>query len=183
MPEVATLPPRRRPELIIRPTGDAGMYVVKDPVKRSYYQVGEQEAFLLERLDGARTVDLICDEFSQKFGETLSPADVSDFVELARDQNFLEQKGSSSKTPPPLHSKVRSILYWRKRVLDPDNILNWLEPRLRWIFTGAFLFVTLCLIATALCVSVTHGAEFIRFIPRTWETLVLIWITVACVTA
>src|SRR5262245_11023075 len=53
---VPTVPayPARRPELIVRPLGEQGRYVVKDPHKSTYYQLGDEEYFLLTQLDGCK---------------------------------------------------------------------------------------------------------------------------------
>ena len=73
MPATPTIPPRRRPELIIQQSGPGGDYVVKDPTKRTYFQIGQQEAFLLEQLDGAKDADAICQQFQSNFKNRFPP--------------------------------------------------------------------------------------------------------------
>src|SRR5262245_1110703 len=46
--------PARRPELLLRPLGEQGRYVVKDPHTGGFFLLGEQEFFLFEQLDGER---------------------------------------------------------------------------------------------------------------------------------
>ena len=41
MPDLAAPVPCRRPELVVRPLGDHGPYVVKDPRTGAYYQLGD----------------------------------------------------------------------------------------------------------------------------------------------
>ena len=52
MSDLATLLPPRRLDLIVRPLGDGGRWVIKDPASGHYYELGAAEHFLLERLDG-----------------------------------------------------------------------------------------------------------------------------------
>jgi hypothetical protein len=40
MPDLSTPLPARRPELLIRPLGDQGQYVVKDPRTREFFHLG-----------------------------------------------------------------------------------------------------------------------------------------------
>jgi hypothetical protein len=59
MPDLATPLPCRRPELVVRPLGEHGPYVVKDPHSGAYYHLGEEEHFLLTQLDGERDAETI----------------------------------------------------------------------------------------------------------------------------
>jgi putative peptide zinc metalloprotease protein len=181
MVSTSSIPTSRRPELIIQPSGGGGS-VVKDPISRTYYRLGEQEAFLLTRLDGRQSVDDIRREFEETFDEPLSEGDVNDFVDLAREQSFLADGAKVGSTDKSLGRQVRQIFYWRRSLIDPDRFLNWLEPRTRFLFTGVFLAGSLGLICWASLLFFTHREEFIRYIPRSWEALVFVWVTVALAT-
>src|SRR6266516_4838102 len=93
MPELQTILPRRRADLLVRPLGDGGDCVVKDQHSGEYYNLGAQEAFLLERLDGEQTAQAICASFGKKFGQPLSEAELQEFLELARSLGFLQAVG------------------------------------------------------------------------------------------
>src|SRR5688500_9950023 len=80
--------PRRGSDLLVRPLGDGGECVVKDQKSGEYYNLGPQEAFLLERLDGEQTARAICESFEKKFGQPLSEEDLQEFLELARSLRF-----------------------------------------------------------------------------------------------
>src|SRR5262249_56502652 len=85
--------PARRPDLVIRPLGERGRYVVKDPRTGAFYTFGEQEHFLLLQLDGQRDAEAVCKAFEGRFGESLSKGDLDGFLELARKKGLLQ--------PPP----------------------------------------------------------------------------------
>src|SRR5262245_40305635 len=72
MPELAAHLPARRPELLIKPLGDEGRYVVKDPRTGAFFHLGEAEHFLLTQLDGSRRAEAVCAAYAERFGEPLS---------------------------------------------------------------------------------------------------------------
>src|SRR5437588_471130 len=47
--------PARRSDLLLRPSADDGRHVVKDLRSGRFFELGPQEAFLLQCLDGRRT--------------------------------------------------------------------------------------------------------------------------------
>jgi Coenzyme PQQ synthesis protein D (PqqD) len=92
MSELATLLPARRTELVIKPLGDEGRYVVKDPRTGEFFHLGEVEHFLLTQLDGQRTAETLCAAYAERFDEPLSEDDLDEFIELARSQGFLREE-------------------------------------------------------------------------------------------
>src|SRR5262245_147220 len=127
-------PPARRPDLVIRPLGDRGRYVVKDPRTGAFFIFGEQEHFLLTQLDGERSGEAIRGAFAERFGEPLSGEDLDGFLKLARGKGLLLPAGGAAfraevivpatngvaakpppatAVPPPLPKPRQSILYWR----------------------------------------------------------------------
>src|SRR5947209_148234 len=93
MPHLATIPPARRPDLLLRPIGDDGRHVVKDLRTGAFYNLGPVESFLLLALDGRQPAAAIAAAFEAQFGEPLEPEDLDDFVALAREQGFLRPDG------------------------------------------------------------------------------------------
>ena len=202
--------PGRRPELVIRPLGDNGQHVVKDPVTGAYFRLGEQESFLLLQLDGEQTAEAVCQAFEQKFGQSLSEEDLQGFLELAQTQGFLRpatspgiaserlvpaetspaSTGITSRPPdaePPLASPPRarqSILYWRKNFFDPDRLFTWLAPKLWFLWTRTFLVLSLGSMLLAAGLVWVNRQELVTAFTRAWrwETVVLAWVALATVT-
>ena len=85
MPGLVTALPSRRPELIVRPLGDCGRYVIKDPYTGSFFHIGEQEYYLLMQLDGARDAEEVCGAFAERFGEPLAHEDLDGFIQLVKE--------------------------------------------------------------------------------------------------
>ena len=55
---------------------------MKDPRVASYYSLGGEETFLLEQLDGGKTVGAICAAFEARWGVPLSAGEVGECPSL-----------------------------------------------------------------------------------------------------
>jgi multidrug efflux pump subunit AcrA (membrane-fusion protein) len=202
MSDPATLPWVRRPELVVRPVGDNGQHVVKNPSTGEYFSVGEQEAFLLLALDGHRSAADLCAAFGARFGEPFSEADLQDFLEVACAQGLVQPLDraagggpealstsavSAGGEPPPAPSPARprqSILYWRKRVFDPDRFLKRLGPWLGFCYAWTFLVLTLGAMAAAAVVLWANRQELAGSFANAWrwQTVVLVWLALLAIT-
>ena len=197
-----THPPSRRPELVMGPPGPDGQCVVKDPRTGRYYNLGEQETFLLEQLDGARTDEAIRAAFEAEFGEPLSDEDLGDFLEMAREEGLLQgaeggatADGARAAGPArlededdedasPSRGRRQSLLFWRMTLFDPDQLFNWLEPKLRFVWTRPFLVASAgCIVAAAVMVW-TDRQEIVAHLPAMlrWEIVALAWVTLVTAT-
>jgi multidrug efflux pump subunit AcrA (membrane-fusion protein) len=189
---LATMPPRRRSDLIIKPVDQVGRSVVKDRITGQYFELGEQESFLLTRLDGRRSSLSVRIEFERRFRTPLSEDEFDEFLDLASDNGFLKRRRANTGdgdaptlAPPSTEPRTKqNILYWRKSVLDPDRFLNWLAPRLRFCWTRTFLFVSILVIALAAAVVWANRAELSSYFPYVfrWQTWVLVWLMLTFVT-
>lgn len=208
MTDLTSIAPARRTDLVLSTTGDDGQCIVKDPVSGKFFNLGPEEAFLLNCLDGRHTTVDIRDNFEREFGEPLSEEEVDDFVELARQQKFLvvSDDDSSSATSTsreqhhddPFYRAVRdwplpgepesestdqpdgarnSLLYWRTTLFDPNSLFNWLEPRIRFVWTPTFLVLSLAWVAAAGWVVWTDRQALVTQLPQAlqWQALVLGW--------
>src|SRR5262245_48272064 len=122
MSETATLLPARRPELLMRPLGDQGRYVLKDPRTGAFFELGAEEHFLLTQLDGKQDAAAVCQAFAERFDRPLNEDELDDFLEMARQENFLHATEESSvpgaiddtspRQPQPAEDR-QSLLCWR----------------------------------------------------------------------
>ena len=190
------IPPSRRPDLILRQVDEEGAHVIKDPIKGNYFQVGEQEFFLLSHLDGAKSVAAICTAFEQKFGEPFTAEDLDQFLQLSREQGFLQLDSTSTTAnqsgPPAAELKDPrfwwsrwgdSLLYIRRSLCDPDRFLSWLAPKVRFLWTRAFFLGSLAFIVLAGAVLVSNWQDLLSFMPRSWGLVILAWLAVGLATA
>src|SRR5262245_47899805 len=95
--ETMTLPARKS-NLVMRPFGSEGEFVVKNPARRTYHKMGAQEFFLLEQLDGNQSAAEVLAAFEAKFGEPITVDDLHDFVEMASERELLADGRTASAT-------------------------------------------------------------------------------------
>src|SRR5215813_6879055 len=139
MPDQAMTVPIRRPELVIRPLGDRGRYVVKNPRSGEFFHIGEQEQFLLTKLDGTQTAQDVRAAYTERFREPLTERDFDGFLSLARSKGLIQCEQSPALEAPGDEPSVQtsasvpdadvvgaappryrqSILFWRRNLFDP----------------------------------------------------------------
>src|SRR5262249_38858445 len=186
--------PARRPELVIRPLGDHGPHVVKDPGTGAYYHLGEEEHFLLSQLDGRRDAEAIRAAFLDRFGQPLAGEELHGFLEMAKGQGFLESLEDEvvgSRPPSRFAAEEKAaplglrLLYWRKNFFDPDRFFNWLAPKIWWCWTPGFLLLSGGCIGLAVgglwANRVAVSGSFLS--AMRWETAILAWLALMLVTA
>src|SRR5262245_47453917 len=191
--------PVHRSDLVIRPVGEDGRHVVKDPTSGAYFQIGAQEHFLLEQLDGLHPATAVCRAFEEKFAEPLSQEDLEGFLALARRKGLLQSvelnPGSAASEPAGSAASIlgaairtpqvqQSILYWRKPFWDPDSFFTWLEPKIRLFWTPTFLFASAACIVLAIALFWANRFELVTAFRHAlhWETVLLVWLTLFVVT-
>jgi multidrug efflux pump subunit AcrA (membrane-fusion protein) len=198
MPDRVTPLPARRPDLIIRPLGDQGRHVVKDPRTGEFFHLGEAEHHLLIQFDGVRTADAVTAAYAERFGEPLSEVDLGDFVEMVRSHGLVEcrdeaaaNNGQASESDRPVPPRLtttpkphgQGVLYWRRNLFDPDRLFARLAPRLWFFWTPAFLVSSAsCIFLAAIVVWANRQQVAANFIPALrWETAVIGWMTLLVV--
>src|SRR5262249_46781154 len=83
MTHLATIPPSRKADLVAWPAADQRRYLVRNRASGESFEIGAEEHFLLERLDGRQTRDAIGRDFCERFGQPLSAEELEEFVQLA----------------------------------------------------------------------------------------------------
>jgi putative peptide zinc metalloprotease protein len=196
MPDLALPLPCRRLELVIRPLGDNGPYVVKDPRTGAFFQLGAEEHFLLTQLDGRQDSAAICTAFAERFDQPLGHDDLQEFLELADAQGFLQPASGVAAAPREIDARTPSpatkdaaplglrLLYWRKSLFDPDCFFTWLAPKIWFFWTPAFLvFSAGCIVLAAALLWINRQATAGSFLDALrWETAVLAWLALMVVT-
>lgn len=188
--------PARKPNLVMRPFGDDGEFVVKNPALRTYHKMGEQEFFLLEQLDGQRSAAEVLAAFEAKFGDPLSIDELQEFIEIASQRELLNdgRTGSAAANDDddeeddlPIEAgtkKKQSWLYFRYSFFDPNRLFNRLEPSMQFVWTRGFFFASAALIAVAALTAWNNRADLATTFHSSlhWETLVLVWLVTILVT-
>jgi putative peptide zinc metalloprotease protein len=170
---------RFRPDLAIysQPSGEQPFWVVKDPLALRYFRFTDQEYAILEMLDGHQSPEQICTQFEQKFApQRMNPTRLLGFLAnlhrnglllsdgpdqgaelLERDQNDRTTKRWAS---------LSNVLAIRIPGIDPEPLLVWLYPKLRWCFSGWFVSACLALALAAIGVVLVHLDQLQMRLPE-----------------
>ena len=133
-------------------------WVVKEPVGLNYFRFQDEEYAILQMIDGFRSLDDIKDKFEEDF-----PPQKITLEELQQFLGMLHRSGLIVAAVPGQGRQLRqrrderrrkellgamtNVLCIRFKGIDPERILNWLYPKLKWFFST---FVFACCILLAL---------------------------------
>jgi len=184
---------RIRGDLDIAPQKYEGRtyYVVKDPVSLRYYRFKEQEHFLIRMMDGAVTLDDAQKAYEKRFRpERLTLEDLEHFAQqlltagLAHNESPQAGKQLFDRRKKRRRSEwmqtLTNILYIKIPVYDPDRLLAWMLPYLRWIFTFWFMALSIGVMLAAILLVTTHFEAFREKLPSyheffSFKTVVYLW--------
>src|SRR3954454_6572226 len=190
---------RLRADLVIEPQKYEGRtyYVVKDPVSLRYYRLKDNEQFLLQFLDGRRTL-----EEGQKAYEKRYRPDRLKLEDLESFAQQLLQAGLAQSEPPRAAKQLyerrnkrkrsewmqtlTNILYIKIPVIDPDRILQKMLRFLGWIFSLWFFLLSVGVMLAAATLVATHFETFRSKLPNyheffSFKTVVYLWVALGVV--
>ncbi len=152
-------------------------FVVKDPISLHYFRFRPEEYALLDMLDGKASLDQLKERFEAKFPPRRITAE-----ELARFVATLHRSGlvigDRPGQGPQLFERRRQRLWkqwvaWisnimalRFRGIDPDRILNRLDPWFGWLFTPPALVGAAALATSALMLVLVNFDVFRSKLPE-----------------
>ncbi|MBI3464540.1 MAG: HlyD family efflux transporter periplasmic adaptor subunit [Planctomycetes bacterium] len=163
---------RMRPDLLIQRQRHRGQvyWVIKDPVALRYYRLRDEEHEVLRMLDGAASLDSIRSRFEEAFApQRLDPKRLQAFLgKLHRQGLILAETPGQGRELFSQHAAWRrqrllgalsSVLAIRFRGIDPEPLLQRVYPRVRWLFSPAWLGgCTLLVLAALLLVTVNFDS-------------------------
>jgi putative peptide zinc metalloprotease protein len=193
------LTPKLRPDLVVQPQFYEGMthYVVKDPIGLKYFRFKVEEYFLLEQLDGKRTLQDVKKAFERKYRpQTITIEDLTRFVSQLHEAGIVQIATSEQGTVlvnryrknrwKRLWQFLANILYVKIPIIDPERLLTAMYPYFRWIFTPWFVICAMCMWAGALALVLSQWRDFTAKLPDfhsffNWWTIIYFWISLAIV--
>ena len=151
------LPMRMRPDLTAQQQRYQGRvyWVVKEPVGLHYFRFQEEEYAILQMLDGASSLDDIKIRFEKQFPpQKITVEELGQFVGMLHRSSLVVadvpgqgvqlKKRRDKRKRQELLSALSNILAIRFKGIDPDRLLNWMHPKLKWIYHP--YTVSLCLL-------------------------------------
>ncbi len=132
-------------------------WVVKEPVGLNYFRFQDEEYAILNMINGYRSLD----EIKEKFEEEFPPQKIT-LEELQQFLGMLHRSGLIVASVPGQGRQLRkrrderrkkevlgamtNVLCIRFKGIDPERILNWLYPKVKWYFSK-FVFASCILMA------------------------------------
>lgn len=174
-----------RRDLTVEPVDENGSpyYILKDPVENRYFRVKPLEHFLISQFDGRTPLETIRRRASEEKRVLVSDDVLRRFAEKFRELGLLVDPDA----PPP--GKRRSPGGWtsvfsiRVPLANPEGLLDWLYPKVRFVFGAPFVAAASVSVLAA-CVVALSNREELRFglaNAVSLEGLLFVLLTVACV--
>ncbi len=175
---IQSLPLRMRRDLVVeRTTYDhQSFWVVKDPVASQFFQLRDEEYFVLSSLDGQASGDSIRQAFDDRFAPSrLGERQLRSYLGMLHGQGLVvaDVAGQGQALLDRRHRRWRarllggitSILAIRFRGIDPERFLRWLAPMCRWCFSAAFFVATIMLAVAALALIAVQYETMLARLP------------------
>ncbi|MBS0266880.1 MAG: HlyD family efflux transporter periplasmic adaptor subunit [Planctomycetes bacterium] len=173
------LPLRMRPDLVVLALDVRGRrcWRIKDPVALEYFQLTDEEYFILSHLDGTRSLADLQQQFESRFAPTLlgMPRLQSYLAHLHRTGLILADTPGQSTWLLEMQQSVARRSFWGKflnplaiqfRGFDPDPWLKRLYPWCRWCFTAPACLLALGLMLAALMLLISQFDRIQTRVPE-----------------
>ncbi len=168
-------------------------WVIKDPIGLNYFRFQEEEFALLKMLDGQASLDDLKREFEEQFApQQISVEELGQFVGMlhrsglviadmpGQGRQLLKRRGERKRQE--WMQTLSNVLAIRFKGLDPERLLNWLYPLVRWFFTRTAMVLCIMLFLSALLLVAVQFDTFwsklptfkLFFAQKNW-----IWLAVA----
>lgn len=152
-------------------------FVVKDPISLHYFRFRPEEYALLEMLDGDASLDDLKENFEEQFPpRRISVDDVSRFVGTLHRSGLVigDKPGQGPQLNELRRQRVKkewqawakSIMCLRFRGIDPDWMLELLNPWFGWVFSPPALIAALVYIISALMLVLVNFDTFQSKLPE-----------------
>ncbi len=188
-----------RPDLVVQPQFYEGMthYVIKDPLALKYFRFKIEEYFLLQQFDGNHTLQDVKKAFEKKYRpQTISIEDLTRFVAQLHEAGIIQiDSAEQAKVLVRRRKKNRwrkfwaffaNILFIKIPIIDPERLLTRMYPYFRWIFTPAFITVSVTSMLMAVILVISQWKTFYDKLPDfqsffNWWTILSFWVSLAIV--
>jgi putative peptide zinc metalloprotease protein len=178
-----------RSDLIIEEVEEEGavFYVIKDPLTQRFFRVKPLEHFLITQFDGKTSFDEIRRLASEQHQVLIGPDVLTKFTEKFVELGLLVRPGQEFRPAPDSSRQagwLSRVLFLKIPMVNPEHLLDWLYPKVKWAFTPSFVaLVTLSIVfAAGLVVVNRESLVFGLSSIATVEGALLIYITLSVVT-
>jgi putative peptide zinc metalloprotease protein len=170
---------RRRGDLVVNRQVYQGQawWVVKDPISLHYFRFRPEEYALLDMLDGRTSLDVLKEQFEARFPpRRITVDELSRFIATLHRSGLVI--GDRPGQGPQLFERRRqriwrewmawlaNIMSMRFRGIDPDRILERLDPWFGWLFAPPAIVAALVFVASALLLVLVNFDVFRAKLPE-----------------
>lgn len=176
------IPIRKRPDLSARRQRYLGRsyWIVKDPVGLNYFRFQEEEYAILQMIDGQMSLDEIKEQFEAEFPpQKITLEELQQFLgQLHRSglivigvqgQGQQLRKRRDERRRKEVLGAMTNVLCIRFKGFDPERILNWLYPFVRWAFSRVVLVFCLLMAISALTLVLVEFDVFRSKLPGFYQ--------------
>ena len=170
---------RRRGDLVVNRQVYQGQawWVVKDPISLHYFRFRPEEYALLEMLDGRTSLDQLKEQFEARFPpRRITVDELSRFIATLHRSGLVI--GDRPGQGPQLFERRRqriwrewmawlsNIMSMRFRGIDPDRLLERLDPWFGWLFAPPAIAAALVFVASAVLLVLVNFDTFRAKLPE-----------------
>jgi putative peptide zinc metalloprotease protein len=170
---------RRRGDLVVNRQVYQGQawWVVKDPISLHYFRFRPEEYALLEMLDGRTSLESLKERFEAKFPpRRITVDELSRFIATLHRSGLVI--GDRAGQGPQLFERRRqrkwkewmawlsNVMSMRFRGIDPDRLLERLDPWFGWLFTPPAIVAALVFVASAVLLVLVNFDVFRAKLPE-----------------
>ena len=170
---------RRRGDLVVNRQVYQGQawWVVKDPIALAYFRFRPEEYALLDMLDGTASLETLKERFEARFPpRRITVEELSRFISTLHRSGLVI--GDRPGQGPQLFERRRqriwkqwmawlsNIMSMRFRGIDPDWMLERLDPWFGWLFSPAAIVAALCFVASAVLLVLVNFDVFRAKLPE-----------------
>ncbi|MGA2030794.1 MAG: hemolysin D [Thermoguttaceae bacterium] len=153
---------------------------MKDPVGLNYYRFQEEEFAILQMLDGQTSLDEIKERFEDEFPpQKITLEELQQFLGMLHRSGLVVVavggqgrqllKRRTQRRHKELINALANILCIRFKGFDPERVLNWLYPRVRWFFTPTAVCCACLFILSAVMLVAVQFETFSKRLPAFHE--------------
>ncbi len=151
-------------------------WVIKEPLGQKYYQFPPHVFYLLQQLDGLKSIDELQNNYHRKFApKRITRQELQQLLtrfhkdglvtsNVSGQGEELLKRGRKSKLMERF-GQLSNILAVRCRGFDPERLLNFLIRYVWWVFTPTAIFFTAIAATIALFSVLVNWAEFQSKLP------------------
>jgi multidrug efflux pump subunit AcrA (membrane-fusion protein) len=173
-----------RSDLVIAPVEEDGAsyFIIKDPSANRYFRVKPLEHFLITQFDGKTSLDAIRRRASDEKNVLVSEEVLVRFAEKFRELGLLrrgEEEASVEAGPS------KSLFRCKIPLGNPEALLDFLYPKLRWCFSAAFVGLACLSLLAAAAVFLLNREELVLGLESvvSLDGLLFVLVTVSLTTA